>query len=72
MVCGGLTALAVRTVTGLDKIGLFGAADTLVTSGSPLFSLRKSADHLLGLWKSRWLASQGPLQNPTLLVEFRY
>ena len=72
MVCGGLTVLALRTVTGLGKIGLFGAADTLMTSGSPLFSLTKSADYLLAFWKSRLLASQGPLQNPTFLVGFRY
>ena len=44
----------------------------LVTSGSPLFSLTEDTDHLLGFLNSHLLASQGPLQNPTFLIRYRY
>ena len=71
VVCGGLSGFALRTLTGLDRLVCLEQLDTLrllVTSGSPLFSLTKDTDHLLGFLNSHLLASQGPLQNPTFLV----
>lgn len=75
MVCGGLAVLDLRTLTGLDEIGLFVAneigCDTLgffETSGSPLFSLTWPPWVL----EISFVVPQGHLQNPTFPVGFRY
>lgn len=71
VVCGGLSAFALRTLTGLDRPVCLEQFDTLrllVTPGSSLFSLTKDTDHLVRVLNSHLLASQGLLQNPTFLV----
>lgn len=71
VVCGGLSAFALRILTGVDRPVCLEQFDTLrllVRSGSPLFSLKKDTAHLVGLLNSHLLASQGLLQNPAFLV----
>ena len=69
MVCGGLSAFALRILTGVDRPVCLEQFDTLrllVRSGSPLFSLKKDTAHLVGLLNSPFLLPHSLLPSELL------